>query len=75
MQRESASFRDEIGMLQGWEIGLLAIAGFISVTALVRLMRVRRDQLTSELLAQAEAEHRRKQEEERRATIKVKKVA
>jgi len=58
--------------LQGWEIGLLAVAAFVAVTALIRLMQVRRNQLTNELLAQAEAEHRHKQEEERKAKIQKK---
>jgi hypothetical protein len=60
--------------LQGWEIGLLAAAAFIAITAIVRLMRQRRDQLTQELLRQAEAEHRRKQEEERKAKAKQKRA-
>lgn len=58
--------------LQGWEIALLGGAAFVSVTALVRMMQVRRDQLTNELLSQAEAEHRRQQEEERKAKLKKK---
>ena len=61
--------------LQGWEIGLLAVAAFVAVTALVRLMQVRRNQLTNELLAQAEAEHRRKQEDERKAKLQQKKAS
>jgi hypothetical protein len=60
--------------LQGWEIGLLAVAAFVAITAMVRLMRQRRDQLTNELLSQAEAEHRRQAEEERKAKIKQKKA-
>jgi hypothetical protein len=58
--------------LQGWEIALLSVAAFVAITALVRLMQVRRDQLTHELLSQAEAEHRRQQEEERKAKVKKK---
>jgi len=53
--------------LQGWELGLLAVAAFVAVSALVRLMQSRRDQLTEELLQQAENERRHRQEEERKA--------
>jgi hypothetical protein len=60
--------------LQGWEIGLLAGAAFVVLTALVRLMRQRRDQLTTELLHQAEEEHRHQQAEERKAKAKQKKA-
>ena len=60
--------------LQGWEIGLLAASAFVAITAMVRLMRQRRDQLTAELLRQAEQEHRRQQEEERKAKAKQKKA-
>jgi hypothetical protein len=48
---------------QGWELALLAAAAFIAVTALVRLMVARRDELTEELLSQAEAEHQRQKRE------------
>jgi hypothetical protein len=57
--------------LQGWELGLLAVAAFIAITALVRLMQARRDQLTNELLAQAEAEHHRQQEVDRKTKLKL----
>jgi hypothetical protein len=60
--------------LQGWEIALLAVASFVAITAMVRLMRQRRDQLTRELLQQAEEEHRRQQDEERKAKAKQKKA-
>jgi hypothetical protein len=53
--------------LQGWEVGLLAVAALVAVTGLVRLMRNRRDVLTNELLLQAEQEHERQREEERKA--------
>ncbi len=56
--------------LQGWEIALLACAAFIAVTALVRLMRLRRDELMSQLLRQAEEEHRQKSKAERKAQKK-----
>lgn len=61
--------------LQGWELGLLAIAAFLAISALAGLMRRRRDQLTNELLQQAESEHVRQAEEERKAKRKQKKAA
>ena len=61
--------------LQGWEFGLLSLAAFLAVTALVRLMRMRRDQLTNELLLQAESEHQRQREEERKAKQKQRKAS
>lgn len=61
--------------LQGWEIALLAVAAFVAITSLIRLMRVRRDQVTNELLQQAEAEQRRQQEADRRAKVKQPKAA
>ena len=61
--------------LQGWEIGLLAVAAFVALAALVRMMRTRRDELTSQLLRQAEEEHRRNQKAERLAKAKEKRRA
>jgi hypothetical protein len=40
--------------MDGWDIALLAVAGYIAVVALVRLMLRRRNQLIEELLKQAE---------------------
>lgn len=45
---------------------MLAVGAFIAVTALVRLMRARRDQLLVQLREQMEAENRRRLAEERR---------
>lgn len=61
--------------LQGWEIALLAAAACVSISSLIRLMCVRRDQVTNELLEQAEAEQRRQQEAERRSKAKPRKAA
>jgi hypothetical protein len=44
-----------------WSIGLVAIGGFVAVATLVRLMRLRRDTLVSELGAEAREEQHRKQ--------------
>ncbi len=45
--------------LEPWEIGLLAIAAYVAVSVLVRLMGRRRDKLLDDLSRDA-AEHRRK---------------
>lgn len=56
--------------LAGWEVALLGVAAFVAVTSLVALMNQQRDQLTNELLHQAEDEHRLQQEAERKAKRK-----
>jgi hypothetical protein len=61
--------------LQGWEIGLLALAAFVAVTGLVQLMRGRRDKLLAELFQQAEEELRAQQEAEQKAKQKAKEQA
>jgi hypothetical protein len=40
--------------MDGWDIALLAVAGFVAATALVRLMIRRRNQLVSQLLAESQ---------------------
>jgi len=45
--------------LEAWEIGLLAVAGYLALATLVRLMARRRDKLLDDLSRNA-AEHRRK---------------
>ncbi len=40
--------------MDGWEIALLATAGYVAVTTLVRLMLRRRDQMVEQLRGQAE---------------------
>ena len=44
--------------MDGWDISLLAVAGYLAVTSLVRLMRARRDRLVAELLDEAERQPR-----------------
>ena len=44
--------------MQGWEWIVWAVAAFIAVTALGRLMLRKRDEVFHELLTQAEAEQR-----------------
>jgi len=40
--------------MDGWDIALLVVAGYVAVTALVRLMLRRRDQVVEALRRQAE---------------------
>lgn len=42
--------------ISGWDIALLFAAGYVAVTALVRLMLRRRDQLVAQARKQAEAQ-------------------
>ena len=53
--------------LDGWDIALAAVGGYIAVVALVRLMHRRRDALIAELLQQAEVEQRKKKDRQRQA--------
>jgi hypothetical protein len=47
--------------MDAWTIGLFALAAFVAVSALVRLMLARRDNLVAELSAQAREEQHKKQ--------------
>lgn len=47
--------------MDAWTIGLFAIATFVAITALVRLMLVRRDRMLAELSAEVREEQRKKQ--------------
>jgi hypothetical protein len=60
-----------------WTIGLFALAAFLAVSALVRLMLVRRDRLLAELSAEAREEQHKKQlaEAEEKKKKEKKKVA
>lgn len=53
--------------MDGWDIALLAAAAYIAVTALVRLMLRRRQQLWEQYRQQAEAEQERQVEVEQAA--------
>jgi len=50
--------------MDGWEFALLAAAGYMAVTALVRLMIRHRDHILAELRRDVEKEQRRKQAEQ-----------
>jgi len=45
--------------LDGWDIALLAIGGYVSVITLIRMMRRRREHLVDDLLGQVRAERKR----------------
>ena len=53
-----------MAFMNGWDIGLLIVAGYLAVTVLVRMMRHRRDTLVGELHKQAERESRRRKQKE-----------
>ena len=53
--------------LSGWDVAILAVAAYISIVSLVRLMRHRRDDVVARLQVQVEAAQKRKRVEERRA--------
>lgn len=45
--------------MDGWDVALLAIAAYVAIVALVRLMIRRRDALVGELVEEAEQTKRR----------------
>ena len=52
--------------MDGWDLALLVGAGYVAVTALVRLMIRRRDQLLDEFRREMAKQTRRKETERRR---------
>ncbi len=52
--------------MDGWDIAIMVVAAYIAVTALVRLMYLRRDSLLDELARQVQAEQERRRLEKRR---------
>ena len=53
-------------MWDRWDVGLLLIAGYVAIMSLVRLMSVRRRELTNKFRAEFRAEQARKEQEEAR---------
>ena len=51
--------------LSFWDCAILAIAGYIAITSLVRLMRTRRDEVFTEYQTLVAVEQQRKREQER----------
>ena len=56
--------------MDGWDIALLAVAGYVAVTALVALMRGHRDRLWTEFIEKLAAEERRKKLESKKQNKK-----
>ena len=56
---QALSDRARIANMDHWDVVLLAFAGYLAVTALVRLMIRRRDQLLDELGRQFKTERNR----------------
>jgi heme exporter protein D len=54
-----------MGNLDGWDVALLVVAGYVALVALVRLMIRRRDQMLSEFRRKLKKEKQRKEAEER----------
>ncbi len=54
-----------MGIMDRWDVALLAVVGYVAVMALVRLMTRHRDQVVDELQKQVEAERRRMKAEEK----------
>jgi hypothetical protein len=50
--------------MDGWDIALVAIAGYVALLGLVRLMIRRRNRLVDELLGEAEQQERTRKEAE-----------
>jgi heme exporter protein D len=53
-----------MGNMDGWDLALLVMAGYVAVVALVRLMIRRRDQVLGEFRRKLRQERQRKQAEE-----------
>ena len=51
--------------MDGWDVALLVAAGYLAVTALVRLMIRRRDQLVAHFRRDVEKEKRRRRAQQR----------
>jgi hypothetical protein len=51
--------------MDGWDLTLLVVAGYVAVVTLVRLMARRRDQMLDEFRRKLKKEKHRKQAEER----------
>ena len=53
--------------MDGWDVALLAAAGYMAATALVRLMIRRRDQMLAEFRQKMAKEKKRKEAEQRKS--------
>ncbi len=53
-----------MGNMDGWDVALLVVSGYVAVVTLVRLMARRRNQMMEEFRRELKKEKRRKQAEE-----------
>jgi len=53
--------------MDGWDLTLLLVAGYVAVTALVRLMARRREQMMADFRREVKEEKRRREAEKRQA--------
>ncbi|MHC4178965.1 MAG: hypothetical protein ACYSWU_15740 [Planctomycetota bacterium] len=53
-----------MGNMDGWDVALLVVAGYVALVSLVRLMIGRRDQLLDEFRRELKKERQRKAVEE-----------
>lgn len=61
--------------MDGWDIAILIVAGYIALVALIRLMAVRRDIYTQELKTQIQQEQQRLRKAENAAKKRAGKAA
>jgi hypothetical protein len=54
-----------MGNMDGWDVALLVLAGYVALVTLVRLMIGRRDQMLDEFRRRLRIEKQRKEAEER----------
>lgn len=72
-----------MGFMNGWDLAVLAVAGYVAVTLLVRLMTVERDRLLNQLRGELQveiqkqklAEKQRKKQEQKAKEAKPAKAA
>lgn len=64
-----------MGSMDAWDVALLAVAAYVAVLALVRLMIRRRDELLEQFRREVKKEKKRKEAEERTQLGKREKAA
>jgi hypothetical protein len=56
--------------MNGWDVALLVVAGYVAVTALVRLMLRRRNEMVGEFRQRMKTEKKRKEAEAREQELR-----
>lgn len=56
-----------MGNMDGWDVALLVVAGYVATVALVRLMIRRRDQMLDQFRREVEKERKRREAEDQRS--------